>query len=157
MAKLRSYVLVTSLLASAMVIEAAPGYLPSFGPVPLRFLSEPLPPPTNIVASVSEPPKEQPDDAPKASVGPEVSSIPQPIVPSHEAVEVQTTNQTATAVPPSPAEEAVSPQMLLKYFNQDAINPALTNRGPVDFMPPQPSAAPSVPSSSATYSVTPKP
>ena len=127
-------------------------YLQRIGPAPLRF-SEPKPPQVFFTNSA-------PAVVAKNESGPADADVPDFLAPptSLTPVEIgQAVTYTAKSAPVSqlsqPAE-VVSPQMLLKYFNKSTNGSVTGVVMPVEFAAPQPSAAP--PSSSATYSTTPK-
>lgn len=132
---------------------ARPGYLPTVGPVPLRYLESrtksalvalpPLYPPENPEeAAASKPPLEK--EAPPATEPTE------PVAPP-----VTTTRQETLPTPVQPPATPLSPQLLIRYF----ATPDSTNRAvpvviaPVGFVPPTVNTPP--PSSRATYSTGP--
>jgi hypothetical protein len=127
-------------------------YLQRIGPAPLRF-SEPKPPQVFFTNSA-------PAAVAKNESGPADADVPDFLAPptSLNPAEIgQAVTYTAKSAPvsqPSQPAEVVSPQMLLKYFNKSTNGSVTGVVMPVEFAAPQPSAAP--PSSSATYSTTPK-
>ncbi|GEM_PF-1775612 len=131
-------------------IWAAPGYLPSVGPAPLRFRAPAPPPSTNAVA-LPMPANPVPDPAPLATNSaklpdvPASSSAPVPVV-------MAATNQPAAIGGSSVDEPIVSPQMLLKYFAKSTNGVTTGVIAPIGFTPPR---ATELPSSKASYSTTP--
>lgn len=149
------------LMATVSIKSSECGYLPVIGPAPFRFapvmapatnhvtISAPIkpaipatppPPPTNAVAKVLAP-------APPAPVPakPPVTATVTPVI----------TGASSPMEEPSPVDSVVSPQMLLKYFNNrtNSAPSVVTPVGaPIDFTPPR---APGPPPSTATFSTGP--
>ena len=144
-----------SLIVIRLSVAAGSGYLPVIGPKPLHFQT-----PADLVGEkVVLPPlvmrEEEPatlkENEPQAAVAP--SPPPVPLAVKTELAQAPVTNE----IPPSSGTDTniLTPQMLLRFFSQ---NPASTNRtGPAVFVPAgfAPAQAAPIPSSSATYSITP--
>jgi len=127
------------------------GYLRVVGPAPLRFRPTPRPISTPLVP----PPEASPAPTMPAVATPDFSVVPNllpmPTAPApvtFQAPPAATTETNAVIEPPR-AEEVVSPQMLLKYFNKSTNGNTTGVIAPIQFAPPQPTGAPS---STATYS-----
>ena len=167
------------ILVFASMAQAAEGvspYLPKVGPPPLRF--QPAP---RSVALLKLPPLAMADPTPPVAVPPAQptpapSHLPAPTNAEEAAPDlwdmfgadsaIPTPDPPVTASPPEPAGTAppaeppplnVTPQMLVKFFNQQ---PGASNRTGVEFLAPPSFFKPAIPpggspSSTATYT-TPK-
>jgi hypothetical protein len=134
---------VAVIFASALGAYAGSGYLETAGPAPMRFLP-PLHPAPKIVHApepvVSTPTLAEPVMPIVVATNAAVVTVvptPEPVVPVVETNAVPTTPQ---------GDEAVYPQMLLKYFNKGTGNSVYM---PLNMNAQQPTGA--APSSSATY------
>lgn len=146
-------------------LAARPGYLPTVGPLPLRYLEgrakpvEPaVLPPLAPAAVAPEPAASEPENAVEtAKPAPAKEEPAPPTEPAKTAPEPPPTTVTRQETIPAPSttpSTAISPQLLIRYFT----SPDSTNRAapvviaPVGFVPPPTGAAPS---SKATYSTVP--
>lgn len=114
----------TAFLGVAAMVWAGPGYLPTVGPVPLRFrplpevpivstnasAQAPAPAPIAFVDLPEEPgPTNAPGDEPSTPV----------VVPTGSPYTAEA-QSPASSEPSAPPEPVVSPEMLVKYFAQPA-------------------------------------
>lgn len=142
-------VIAWALLLSSLTsgVWAGGGYLSKLGPSPLRF--QQLPPRADIATAL--PPLQMSDKpttpeasgttpAPVEDYGPELPPITIEPQPEPEV------NATAVPEPQPVEEEPISPQMLLRYFNNGGNKEAII-QAPMEFTPPAPTRG-----SSATYS-----
>ncbi len=151
------YCLILGCLAVATTGISNPGYLAIVGPVPLRFERVPRPPAKKFVLPI--PPPEPVADQPKMPTKPLPSSTLSEHVASGPATppppappQMGPAGQSALA--PAPQEGAISPQMLLKFFNKTATSTNSTSViAPMDFSPPGITAPP--PPSAATIAPSP--
>jgi hypothetical protein len=139
------------ILAVSPIHAADPGYLPRIGPASLRFRSVPTAATNQLVLSAPEPdpeaelePTAPKDDKPTAATIPAPTPTPAPAAIVNEV--------SSGPTEPTPPDEVVSPQMLLKYFNKSTNGTSSTVIAPLDFTPPKP-VEPN--SSKATYSTGP--
>lgn len=125
-------------------------YLPTVGPVALRFRA-PEQPATNLVRMPLPPPQPEP----AITLPPPDEPVAKKTAPPPAAAP-QTTNQPAPPpeppVAPAVGDPMISPQMLLKYFNHSTNGPSSGIIAPMNFAPPA-DAKPA--SGSATYSTNP--
>ena len=153
-----------AVLAVAIPVKAAPGYLPVVGPPAPRFA---VPPPAPLASGIALPPLSSAESPPVIPVveSPTVSNSPvsvevaaaspsavsfEPLIPSLFAVPSEPSSTNLMASNP----EIPGSQMLLKYFTG---RPGTNSGGvsfyaPVSFVPPLPAPPPS---SSATFQVVP--
>jgi hypothetical protein len=111
----------TAFLGVAAMVWAGPGYLPTVGPVPLRFRPLPQVPVVSTNASAQAPAPapisfvDLPEEAPQTNTFEEAPSTPV-VVPqgSPYTAEAQSPEPQQSA----PAEPVISPEMLVKYFAQ---------------------------------------
>jgi hypothetical protein len=133
--------------------SAAPtiGYLPVVGPAPLRFIIAPRVL-TNQFRPVLPPPEPARVFMPTEPIQPPPAE-PAVVHPQEPARDTPAAATPLRELPmeAAPADEVVSPQMFLKFFNK-SINISNSVAAPVDFMPPK-IAEPPV--SKATYSTGP--
>ena len=153
-----------ALLAVAIAVKAAPGYLPVVGPPTPRFA---VPPPATLAAGIALPSLPSAESSPAIPVVelPTVSNSPVSVevaAASPSAVSFEPLIPSLFAVPSEPPStnliaanaEILGSQMLLKYFTG---RPGTNSSGvsfyaPVSFVPPLPAPPPS---SSATFQVVP--
>ena len=135
-------------------VSASSGYLPTVGPVPIRFRAV-APPVTNLMKMPLPAPESPAPVAPApAVVAPAPAVQPVPVVqvaPKTNSVAVDTQPEPEPIYPNS--QPRVSAQMLLKYFNHSTNGPGTGIIAPLDFAPP---AAGTTPPSTATYTTDPK-
>jgi hypothetical protein len=131
------------------------GYLPSAGPVPLRFRVLPPPAKEGVNAPVAPaPPAAISLPSPPMPVGPKepTNAPPIPALQNGPPLEYNAREPVTSAMPATAPDAVVSPQMLMKYFTPGP-NPATNEipvgaQAPVDFnsplgAPPKPLPPPS--------------
>ena len=144
--------MLTVYLAASLVSSgaAAPGYLATVGPAPLRFRSliTVVTPRSQPIVTVNQPPV-------ATVVTNESAATPAP--------HVTLDTNSPVIVPPTPAaitnevymtpalrpDDVISPQMLLRYFNRSTNGTSTTILAPLNVTPAKPAEPPS---SKATYS-----
>ncbi|MGA2175752.1 MAG: hypothetical protein ABSH38_12305 [Verrucomicrobiota bacterium] len=132
----------------AAALWAGSGYLPTVGPIPLRFRALPL-----LSTNLASLPAPLPSDSTETEGGDiNASNAPQPLVipplaganadaAKADIMEVSSAPLLVPA-PAPPLEPVVSPQMLIQYFLPSTNGPASGMGAPVGFLPPPPPAAP---------------
>ena len=135
---------------AAVVVLTNPGYLPKIGPSPLRVLAR-ISPETNIVRHVEAPPSKPVEPAVEAEVTPPPTQATNaaPVLTAISATPPVTGTPTNSIPSEAPADQVISPQAFLKYFNSTA---AVSTNQSVNFTPP---GAAGPPGSTSTFLVSP--
>ena len=148
-------------MAAALSVRA--DYLSTLGPVPFQFQVVPKPVPANLLAKVpvaivapeSPHPPQLPSDSAEHAVLPTeaLAAPPESITAKSPEPYIATAALLFPPPPPEPAAEALTPQMLLQFFQStggDAKKAEGFVTGQVSFAPPRPDPKPPSKATSAS-------